>query len=91
MEKYPDTYLHVIECHSGEEWIRPLRGNTKLDLRKLITRWAKDTFGGDVKIDGALMPKLDGDYYGKIMTDGRAPNSPICWTGAGFYLKPTYE
>lgn len=88
MANYPDTYLHVTECRSGQTWIKPLRGNSKLDLRHQIKEWAKQEFGGELAIDGDLMPKLDGDYYGKIMTDGRPPESVVCWTGAGFYLKP---
>ncbi|HXJ59198.1 MAG TPA: hypothetical protein VNU68_21265 [Verrucomicrobiae bacterium] len=31
---YPDCYLHVEECRSGETWIVPLRGNSKLDLKE---------------------------------------------------------
>lgn len=91
MEKYPNTYLHVTACFSGQEWIRPLRGNTKLDLPRLIKRWAKEEFAGELTLDGELMPKLNGEYYAKIMTDGRPPESVVCWAGAGFYLKPTYK
>jgi hypothetical protein len=87
---YPETYLHVTECRSGQEWILPIRGNAKLDLRHNIKRWVKQEFCGEFKLNGELMPKLDGDYYGQIMTDGRSPDSVICWEGAGFYLTATY-
>lgn len=88
--EYPDCYLHVTECRSGETWIMPLRGNAILDLRHQIRRWVKREYAGELALDGELMPKLDGDYYGKIMTDGRAPDSVVCWDGGGFYLKSTY-
>lgn len=65
-----------------------MRGNSSLDLRHQIAKWVKAEYCGELQIDGQLMPKLDGDYYGKIMTDGRPPESVVCWTSGGFYLKP---
>jgi len=85
--KYPDCYLHVYECRSGESWIMPIRGNAKLDIERLVKKWADQEYGGELKLDGELMPGLEGDYYAKIMTDGRPPDSCICWTSGGFYLK----
>ena len=87
MAKIPECYLHVTECRSGETWVLPIRGNGLLDLRHQIARWTRQEFDGELVIDGKLMPKLDGDYYGKIMTDGRPPDSVVCWDGGGFYLK----
>lgn len=69
------------------DWIRPIRGNALIDLRTNIKRWVKEQFCGELKLDGKLMPKLSGDYYGKVMTDGRAPDSVVCWESGGFYLK----
>jgi hypothetical protein len=89
-ETYPETYLHVYDCKGGTEWIMPIRGNGTLDLKRQIKNFCKKAFGGELTIDGDIMPKLDGDYYGKIMTDGRPPESVICWNGGGFYLKSTY-
>lgn len=89
--KLPDCYLYVTESRSGQEWIMPLRGNSKLDLKTQIKNWVKKEFGGELRLNGQIMPKLEGDYYGKIMTDGRPPESVICWDGGGFYLKmPEY-
>ncbi len=85
--KYPETYLHVRDNKTGKEWIMPLRGNSLLDLKRQIKNWLKKEFGGEFKLDGELTPKIDGDYYGKIMTDRRLPESVVCWTGGGFYLK----
>jgi hypothetical protein len=88
--KIPDCYLHVRECRSGEEWIMPLRGNALLNLKHQIKKWIKQEFGDELRLDGEIMPKLDGDYYGKLMTDSRSPDSMVCWTGGGFYLKSIY-
>ena len=85
-EKIPDCYLHVRECRSGEEWIIPLRGNSSLDLKYQVKKWIRREFGGEYRLDGKLMPKLEGDYYAQIMTDGRPPESCICWDSGGFYL-----
>lgn len=89
-KKYPDCYLHVRECRSGEEWIQEIKGNMTLNLETRIRHWCKTEMSGELALDGKIMPQLDGDYYGKIMTDGRPPNSAICWYGGGFYLKTTY-
>jgi hypothetical protein len=85
--KDPDCYLHVRECRSGQEWILPIHGNAKLDLRKRVAQWAKQEFGGELKLDGEIMPKLEGDYYARIINDGRPPDSVVCWTAGGFFLK----
>lgn len=85
--EYPETYLHVTECRSGTTWTMPIRGNAKLDLKHLVKKWVKQEFHGELRLNGEIMPKLDGDYYAKIMTDGRPPESVVCWTGGGFYLE----
>lgn len=87
--EYPEVYLHVTECRSGQKWIMPLRGNSLLDLKHQVKKWIKQEYCGELALDGEFMPKLDGDYYAKIMTDGRPPDSVVCWTGGGFYLKST--
>ncbi len=45
----------------------------------------------EFRLDGDLMPKLNGDYYARIMTDGRPPESVVCWSSGGFYLKHTEQ
>lgn len=85
--KYPDCYLHVEECMSGETWIQPILGNALLDIKHQVKRWIRQEFGGELQLDGELIPRLQGDYYAKIMTDGRSPDSVVCWTSGGFYLK----
>jgi len=88
-KNYPDCYLWVEESRSGETWIMPLRGNSILDLKKQIKNWIKKEFCGELSLDGDLMPRLAGDYYAKIITDGRSPDSGVCWESGGFYLKST--
>lgn len=85
--EYPNCYLHVTECRSGETFIMPLRGNSLLDLRHQVKKWVKQQFCGELRLSGKIMPKLEGEYYGKIMTDGRPPDSVVCWEGGGFYLE----
>ena len=87
---YPDCYLHVTECRSGEEWIVPIKGKMTLDLSTRVKQWIKNEYCGEFKLDGELTPLVDGDYYAKIMTDGRPPDSVVCWTSGGFYIKSTY-
>lgn len=90
MEKYPDCYLHVQELRSGQEWILPIRGNGLLDLTHQVKRWIKKEFAGEMRLDGKIMPRLDGDFYARVMTDGRTPDSHVSWQSGGFYLTSTY-
>lgn len=85
--KYPDCYLHVEECRSGETFIVPIRTNAHLELERLVKKWVASQFGGELKVDGKFTPRLQGDYYARIMTDSRPPESAVCWTSGGFYLK----
>lgn len=78
--KYPDQYLLVKECRSGETWIIPFGPDDTLDIRHNVKKW--------IASDGELMPKLSGDYYAAIITDGRPPDSVVVWQSGGFYLKP---
>jgi hypothetical protein len=82
-----DCYMVVRECRSGQEWVRPIRKREKVDLEALIRKWAKEEFNGELRLDGKLMPKLEGDYYARIITDGRPPDSVVVWASGGFYLK----
>lgn len=88
---YPDTYLHIEECRSGETYIKPLSDEDILDLETQLDLWIESEFCGELERDGDTMPRLQGDYYAKIMTDGRSPDSVVCWESGGFYLKSTYE
>ena len=87
---YPDCYLHVEECRSGQSWIVPIAENDTINLKTQVQRWIASEFAGELALASELIPKLDGDYYARIMTDGRPPDSVVCWTGGGFYLKASY-
>lgn len=85
--KYPDCYLHVEDCRSGQTWIMPITGNKTLDITLRVKEWIKNEFCGELKLDGELMPKLEGEYYAKILTDNRGPDSIVVWDSGGFFLK----
>lgn len=89
--KYPETYLHVRDENSGEEFVLPIRGNGLLDITHQTKRWIKQQFGGELMLDGKLQSGLSGDYYARIMTDGRSPDSVVCWQSGGFYLQMTTD
>lgn len=91
MTNYPDCYLHVEECRSGQTYVVPITGRMVLDLETRLKAWIKSEFCGELALDGGITPRLQGDYYAQIMTDGRPPDSVICWQSGGFYLKSTYE
>jgi len=86
-EPCPDQYLRVEECRSGQTWVVPISARTHLDLTKLVKKWIKQEFDGELFLDGGIMPRLQGDYYASIITDGHPPNSHVVWTSGGFYLK----
>ena len=88
---YPDCYLHVVECRSGDTYIVPIKGKMVLDLETRLKAWIKSEFCGELALDGDIMPRLEGEYYAQIITDGRSPDSGVCWESGGFYLKSTYE
>ena len=83
----PETYLLVSEPHSGERWIKPLANDAPLDLREQVKAWISEHFEGACELDGELMPRLDGQLYAEIKTDGEPPDSVTCWERGGFYVK----
>ena len=85
-DEIPEVYLHVRDCRSGQEWIRPLRETSALNIVRQTKAWCKEEFSGKLFLDGAMMPRLDGAYYAKLLTDGRPPDSVVVWNSGGFYL-----
>lgn len=85
-KRWPQCYLHVECCRTGEEWAAEIRGRTLVDLKTRVKAWIRSEFGGELALDGGLMPGLQGDYYAVIKTDGRAPDGVVCWESGGFYL-----
>lgn len=85
--QWPSAYLLVREERSGEEWIRPIRGNGLLDLKRNILKWIKDEFNGELVLDPPIQPRLSGDYWAAVITDHRPPDSVVVWQSGGFWLK----
>jgi hypothetical protein len=88
MKRYPTTYLHIGDCKTGEEYVVPIDSDTPLNLVDLIDDWIEYNWQGDRKRFGGVTPRLDGDYYGKIMTERRPPTSCVCYSGGGFHVVP---
>lgn len=86
-QTYPDQYLHVEECRSGQTWIVPISPRAHLDLEKRVKQWIRSEYCGELRLDGDIMPRLSGDYYAKLITDGRPPDSAVVWSSGGFFLK----
>lgn len=87
LTEWPDAYLHVRDEQSGDEWVCPIHGNAHLDLETLVKKWVSDEFGGELELDGGFMRGLAGTHYARIMTDNRPPDSIVCWTSGGVFLK----
>jgi hypothetical protein len=89
--KYPGCYLHVREERSGQEWIMAIRGNSTLNIERLVKRWIRREFGGELALDDKVWTGGSGlaQYSATIYTDGRPPGSTVCWTSCGFWMKPT--
>lgn len=88
LEVYPDQYLHVRDNKSGDEWVCPMTANTNLDLPKLVSKWVKAEFGGE--LFRSSMSRVGGDYTATIYTDGREPGG-VCWTSGDFWLQEQPE
>ena len=84
---YPEQYLLIEHCASGEDYIIPIADNEPLDLETLVDKWIESHWCGELKRDGDITRKLQGDYYAVIKTDGRKPEDIVCWDGGGFYMK----
>jgi len=87
-EKGPhEVYLFVEDCRTGQEWFVEIDEDVPLDLEEQVSLWVEEQFEGELKIDGKLMPALEGDYYAQIKTDWAPKNSVVCWESGGFYLR----
>lgn len=83
----PDTYLHILEKQSGEEFIMVIEDDELLCIRGLISVWLEETSDGMLSIDGELCPSYCGHYYARIITDGNHPSTCCVWDSAGFFAK----
>ena len=82
-----ETYLHIRHNSTGEEWTQEIEDDWTMDLKSRVKHWLKGEFCGELKLDGDIDIMLDGEYTGTIYTDNRKPDSGICWTCGGFYVK----
>jgi hypothetical protein len=82
-----DCYLIVEHCQSGETYVQEIKPNWVIGLETRIKHWLKTEYCDELALDGELMPSLPGEYYARIMTDNRQPDSVVCWDAAGFYVK----
>jgi len=82
----PRCFLMVRYTKSGEEWIKPLRSNSLLDLTYQVRKWVKEHFASELRLDGEVMPKVEGDFYAELVFD-IIPEEERCWEGGGFFLK----
>ena len=83
----PDTYLAVEDSRSGSIAIVPIEPDQPLDLAALLDQWIDAEYGGELVRDGELIPRLAGDGYAWIQTDGRPLDSVVVWESGGFYLR----
>ena len=49
LEQYPDQYLHVEECRSGQTWIVPIADNEPLDIEALIAKWVNQEYVSELR------------------------------------------
>jgi hypothetical protein len=88
---WPDQYLHVVNNRTGDSSVMPIADDEEFHLGNLVDKWIAAEFGGELERDSELMESYIGEYYARIMTDGRPPDSVVCWTSCGFNTKMTYE
>lgn len=89
-ETYPNQYLHVLENRSGQEWIMPLTARASLSVERQVRRWIKQEHDGQLVLEPPFVTgtgKSCVDYYARIITDGRPPDTVICWDSVGFFLR----
>jgi hypothetical protein len=79
-----ETYLHVHDCKSGEDYFMELKDDDLLDLQIQLIRWVREEFYNELEI---IMSGMEGDYFACIKTDFNSPDSVISWESGGFYLK----
>ena len=82
-------FLSIVNNQSGEEFLRQLGPNEKLDLEGLALKWARREFDGynprlSFSRPGSYIPNGCGDWQAELR-DTKKP-SAICWISGAFYL-----
>ena len=88
--EWPRQYLHVRECRSGEEWVKPLTSRALMDLATQVRRWVKEWSGGLAHLTGTIVPRVEGEFYAQLIINGDDPQSGRCWEGGGFFIDTEY-
>ena len=78
-------FLSIYHNQSGEEYLRRIAPNEKLDLRAMVRRWAtavgcKPSFSEP----GSHIPNGCGEYQAEIRYT--KASGATCWTSEPFYL-----
>ena len=84
------NYLHVYDCRTGEDYFTEIEDDESLDIEEQVLNWVEARFSGELLMDSSIMHGLEGDFYATIKTDFTSPDSVICWSGGGFYLKGVF-
>ena len=89
--EWPRQYLHVRDCRTGEEWVKPLTSRALMDLATQARRWVKEWSGGAAHLAGKVMSRVEGEFYAQLVLNGDDPHSGRCWEGGGFFIEiPQY-
>lgn len=82
-------FFAVYESRSGEEHVRQIAPNEKLDVRAMVKRWADREFGftaaPSFSEPGKHIPNGCADYQAEIRYTKAAGST--CWDSEPFYLE----
>ena len=85
-ENLPEQYLLVENCQEGIVQIMPIGEREHLDIEKVVKKWIKAEFRGEMELDQGIWVEPCA-YYAQIKTDKALPSDVRCWNSGGFYLK----
>ena len=80
-------FLSIYNNRTGEEYIRRLAPNARLDLRQYVKDWAALEYDDVAPVfseAGSDIPNGCGDYQAEIRDTKRA--SASCWASEAFFL-----
>ena len=78
-------FVSIYCNHTGEDYVRRLGPNEKLDLREYVRRWARAADCEPVFSEpGSYIPSGCGDYQAEIRDTKASTGS--CWSSEPFFL-----
>lgn len=89
-DKYPNQYLLIKESATETETIYPFRANCILDIQRLVKKWVKEQFCGEMKAVGFGKAGWGGQFIAEIKLNGEPPSSITVWESCSFRLESTY-